>query len=453
MLFIFSQFVQALRRADVAVSPMETLDALQVIECIGLRDPILWRDALALSLAKSQSEKRIFAETFERFFAQGSLTEPPHTSVLSGLDRNQLVESVAQLDPAAGLIADMVVRNDDARFIQRIRARGLDAAQDMTSLRDKRLLLRTLLRDLGVDSMHAADRNLRATAPDLAAGIGYVAQYVEEQAQAFVDLQYAIIRDPSGDKAIRHTATAGEIRSISPAYDGELNRLIEQLAQRLLRKHRDRKRTQASHRALDLRKMLRRSLAYDGHLMELSWQHKRLRPNKLFVLCDVSGSMARVARSFALLMLHLQSSLPRMRTFAFSNTLGEVTQALDCGRGLAARGAAIEQTLSAWGGGNTDYGAAFAEFSRLTGIEIDKRSTVIVLGDARCNQYDPRVHVFKKIAQRSRRVIWLNPEPREAWGSGDSEMHRYAAHCLYTQRVSRLDDLRRFADRLLTLNR
>jgi uncharacterized protein with von Willebrand factor type A (vWA) domain len=33
------------------------------------------------------------------------------------------------------------------------------------------------------------------------------------------------------------------------------------------------------------------------------------------------------------------------------------------------------------------------------------------------------------LSQRCKRIIWLNPEYRSAWGTGDSDMYRYAPFC------------------------
>jgi hypothetical protein len=48
-------------------------------------------------------------------------------------------------------------------------------------------------------------------------------------------------------------------------------------------------------------------------------------------------------------------------------------------------------------------------------------------------------------------VIWLNPEPRENWGEGDSEMSRYAPHCFRVWRLGSLADLTRVAESLVSL--
>ena len=85
--------------------------------------------------------------------------------------------------------------------------------------------------------------------------------------------------------------------------------------------------------------------------------------------------------------------------------------------------------LHQYGQGSTDYGGALAELERLTLNEIDHRTTVLILGDARSNYGDPGDRSLKRVHERARRVLWLNPEPRSFWNTGDSEMRKLAAGC------------------------
>ena len=140
--------------------------------------------------------------------------------------------------------------------------------------------------------------------------------------------------------------------------------------------------------------------------------------------------------------------LPNVRAFAFSSQLGEIT---DVFRSRASE-EAIEATLFRWGRGNTDYGRAFLDFRSLCGNEIDRRSTVIVVGDGRNNDYNPEIGVFKQISTRAKSTYWLNPEPAADWTDGDSEMRRFAPLCTRVDLCDRLSHIERFTDRLLAVN-
>jgi len=85
--------------------------------------------------------------------------------------------------------------------------------------------------------------------------------------------------------------------------------------------------------------------------------------------------------------------------------------------------------------------------------QLDHRSTVIFLGDARGNYFDPRVDILRNISQRVKQVFWLNPETRDTWGEGDSVMRAYAPFCLRVDGCNQLHDIERFADRLLAVAR
>jgi uncharacterized protein with von Willebrand factor type A (vWA) domain len=54
---------------------------------------------------------------------------------------------------------------------------------------------------------------------------------------------------------------------------------------------------------------------------------------------------------------------------------------------------------------------------------------LLVLGDARNNRLPPRADVLRAIAERVQRVVWLVPEPRVRWDTGDSVLGLYAPAC------------------------
>jgi uncharacterized protein with von Willebrand factor type A (vWA) domain len=142
-------------------------------------------------------------------------------------------------------------------------------------------------------------------------------------------------------------------------------------------------------------------------------------------VCDVSGSVAQVSRFLLLFLYSMSEVLPKVRSFAFSTQLGEVT---DWFQSKPAE-EALALTMKTWGMGSTDYGGSLTELERLTEADLDHRTTVIILGDARSNYGDPGAQALRRIHERVKRVIWLNPEPRSFWNIGDSAMQKLAASC------------------------
>ncbi len=189
-------------------------------------------------------------------------------------------------------------------------------------------------------------------------------------------------------------------------------------------------------------------MRYEGTIVDLAWKATRVDRPKVFAICDVSGSVAQYARFMLMFLYSVEEVLPGVRAFAFSSDLGEVTD-LFRREGIDE---AIAQTLLDYSGGSTDYGQAFEDFIRLALDDVDKRSTIIILGDARNNYGEPRTDLLKTLYDRSRRLIWLNPEPRASWGGGDSEMRRYRAYCSQAEVCNSLVHLERVVSNLLRIS-
>lgn len=439
-----TQFVRSLRNADVPVSPAETLDAVDVMSFVGVDDRDLLKNALALTLAKSVDEKNQFNDAFERFFGQLAFQVPVQQSMTKGVELDAFIEDIKQFLPS-DLVETLghVMRDERdvlALKIQRAAAElGLSSIQ---SLREKAFFERQLGEALALQTMSASSGGPNSGL------LRYLQQYVRNEVHEYVTGQYRLHVDPTGKKALIEAALRGNLNHIPLDYHNKVRSVVERLAQKLSREYR-RKRRQDHRGVLDLKRTLRKNMAYDGTTFDLRWKRIRKEQAEVFVVCDVSNSVARIARFLLLFLYELVDVLPRVRAFAFSSQLGEVTEVF----AKRSTEVAVNEALFTWGNGNTDYGRAFHDFRHLAGNDFTSRSTLIVLGDARSNYYDPAVEVFKELSGRAKNVFWLNPETREQWTEGDSEMRRYAPFCTRIDLCSRLSDIERFASRLLTATR
>lgn len=194
----------------------------------------------------------------------------------------------------------------------------------------------------------------------------------------------------------------------------ELRRSVQPLSRKLATRLAARRR-RAARGQIDLRRTLRRSLSTGGvPLRPVYRRHRPARP-ELVLLCDVSGSVAGFASFTMLLVQALQDQFSKVRVFAFVNRTDEVTELADL----------AEAKVSGWHG-SSDYGAALGEFTDRYLDAVGPRASVLILGDARTNGWDPNLPALKLIAARARRVYWLNPEQRALWSTGDSAAGEYA---------------------------
>jgi uncharacterized protein with von Willebrand factor type A (vWA) domain len=186
-------------------------------------------------------------------------------------------------------------------------------------------------------------------------------------------------------------------------------------------------RRRARRGQLDLRRTLRQNMATDGMLFRTSWKRQKIERPKVMAICDVSGSVASVARFLLLFLYSMHEVMAGLRAFAFSNRLVEVSDILERNDIEPA----IAEILRTIGFGSSDYGASLEDFENGWLGLLDRQTSVIIMGDGRGNYTNPRTDILEAIAKRCKRVIWLNPEPESLWGSGDSDMPRYRPYCHY----------------------
>ncbi|MFY9927883.1 MAG: VWA domain-containing protein [Streptosporangiaceae bacterium] len=223
-----------------------------------------------------------------------------------------------------------------------------------------------------------------------------------------------------------------------------LDPLTRRLGGRLAAKRRQRRRG-----TLDFRRTVRRSLSTGGVPVRPAFRKPHPAKPELFVLADISGSVATFAGFTLQLMYAMRSQFSRVRSFVFVDGMDEVTDVLqrapdvvEVSRQLNAAGSGV------WLDGRSDYGHALTSFWDAWGAEVRRRTTVIVLGDARTNYHDPCEGALKAVSQRAGHVFWLNPEARNVWNSGDSVIARYQPFCDSVRECRNLRQLRAFIEDL-----
>jgi uncharacterized protein with von Willebrand factor type A (vWA) domain len=223
-----------------------------------------------------------------------------------------------------------------------------------------------------------------------------------------------------------------------------LQPLSRKLAVRLARKRRHGRKG-----PLDFRATMRRSLSTGGVPIEPRFRHPRPAKPEIFVIADISGSVASFARFTLHLVYAISSQFSKVRSFVFVDGIDEVTRFFEGVVDPAEAVARINTEADViWVDGHSDYGHALTEFHRRWGDQVTSRSSIMVLGDARNNYHASGSWVLEDLQAKARHVYWLNPEPRDYWGSGDSIVGEYAAHCDDVVECRTLRQLERFVGNL-----
>ena len=139
--------------------------------------------------------------------------------------------------------------------------------------------------------------------------------------------------------------------------------------------------------------------------------------------------------------------VPNLHSYAFSARLKDIGPLLSDDLGRFDQ--SMDRVMKEVGWGSTDYGQALSDLKVDHWSVIDRQTTIIVLGDGRSNYGDPRMDLFEEAAARAKRVVWLNPESKALWGTGDSEMHRYRSYCTVVSYLATLKHLERAVDDVL----
>ena len=147
------------------------------------------------------------------------------------------------------------------------------------------------------------------------------------------------------------------------------------------------------------------------------------------------------------LLYAMQDQISKTHSFAFIDHLEYISPDFAVHEANEAVGEVLARMPSGYY--NTDFGNSLDNFSQDYMDTIDSRTTFIVVGDGRNNYNDPRLDLFNRIARRSRRTIWLTPEAPTLWGSGDSDMLKYAPNCDVILNANTLAQLTKAVDKLL----
>ncbi|MEW6268108.1 MAG: VWA domain-containing protein [Thermodesulfobacteriota bacterium] len=465
------EFAALLRRHGLRISPAESLDALSALDSTGVPTRAVVKDVLRATMVKRASDLPAFDELFDLYFsalgeAIRESTEQAAEAVAGSLaDYQKLLEQLEELlqrrrEQGQDLseLAKALLRHDDGTLERRMRE-AAESARPGSGERSKQegqmghalgeqLRLGDVVRELeglsdqleqlGVDGETAA--KLREL---IKRRLADLADLIKRAARLEAARDKPQPRDATGLKTLAEKSfyylTEDEIRRMKEA--------VTRLAQRL--KHVvSIKRERAKRGKFDLQRTLRHNTQYGGVPFDVQFDRRKKNRPQIVVLCDVSDSVRNVSRFMLQFVYSLQDLYSKVRSFIFVSDVGEVTklfeeneinQAID----LSLRGDVINVFA------HSDFGRAFKSFHRDHLAAINRRTTVIVLGDARNNYNLPQEWVLRDIQRKAKQVIWLNPENKTTWGFGDSEMDRYMAFCDVVEECRNLNQLYRVIDRLV----
>ena len=493
-----ANFIRALRNSEVRISTAETLDAFNAVELCGYEDRAFLKRSLSLVLSKTIDEKDTFDACFDQFFsfkdvageratgADGSQDDESEdaeggdgegggaggdpddrkTQASSGKNKKKKSKSKkpnslnnpededqdlgpGAMSDASSTLGQQLMNNSKVELsVATAQAGEAVNLQEIQVFTQKGLYTRRIMEEMGLADLNREIRDLRDSGPipnrRLGQELSRRRDWLREQVRDYVEKQFLLHADVTGRRLREELLRKVKLSNVEQRSFRLIQEIVFKMAKKLVALHSRRKKV-FKRGALNVPRTLRHNMSYDGAIFDLHWKSVKVDRPKVFAICDVSGSVANYARFMLMFLYSIEEVMPKVRSFAFSSDLAEVTD-------LFSRNNledAIAKTLRDYSGGSTDYGQALADFKKLCLDDIDNRTTIIILGDARNNFGDPRTDIMKELYDRAKRVIWLNPEPRSSWNVGDAEMKKYSAYCHQADECNSLMHLERIVGNLL----
>jgi uncharacterized protein with von Willebrand factor type A (vWA) domain len=416
-------FCEELRREGLSVGTSEILDAFEALRTVPWTEPADFREAMATTLAKSQEDRRVFELLFERFFFRAAEAEALRQGI--GEQRRYGGEGEVDLEELREAIRQAIAEGNDGemRDLARLAIAAFGRGGEGSGVVG--VDVQRIRRTLGLQTPGRTD----------AEGDGEPLTLDRESLNQFErhlrrELERALIERTDRLPPSRPLAELDRALPTSPAQDlASVHRAVAQLKRRLATLgHEQRGRRKST--VVDVRRTMRASLETGGVPLRLKHRPRRPRRPEIYVLCDVSTSVTSASVFFLSVLHALHDSFRKLRSFVFIERISEVTDTFERERDFRH----ISERISREGGvadvsGYTDYGRVWLEFEEEISEDLDPRSTVIVLGDARTNGREPHAETFARVAERAGRTFWLNPEPRLYWNYGDSVMAAYERYC------------------------
>ena len=475
ILELLNGFIVELRAVGLPVSLTENLDALEAVKHIPIGDRESFKYALGATLVKHYNHWKAFETVFEVYFSlRGKEYTIGEDGELLDLESGELDDAETGDQQGAGgggenlspeelaeMLFQSLLRGDSQmmRGVARQAVRRFAGMEPGRPVGGTYYLYRTL-RNLDLDKVlerllqqaqhthgEASELDQRLWRDEYQQRIDQLQMEIEAEirrrlvADRGVEAMAKTLRKPLPEDVDFMHASREEMANLRKA----IYPLTRKLAARLQRKRRHGRRG-----PLDFRRTVRASLSYGGVPLEPKFRNPNPHKPEIFVIADISGSVAAFARFTLHLVYAISGQFSKVRSFVFIDGLDEVTSYFE---GVEDINEAVHRVNTeadvVWVDGHSDYGHALGVFWQEYGSDVGPRTSVMILGDARNNYHAAESWIISEMQDKARHVYWLNPEPRSYWDTGDSIVGEYAQHCDGSFEVRNLRQLEAFVEHLV----
>jgi uncharacterized protein with von Willebrand factor type A (vWA) domain len=458
------EFAGVLRRNGIRVSLSENMDAFRALQLIGIRDPLLFRNALRTTLVKRAGDLKPFDELFDFYFLGiGQALDAVDRRIMEelGLTPEQFQEMLEQiqrlLKEMEGDLSELTkaLLSHNRGELERLLKDAVEREMENGTPDSFRFTPYTrMAARLQLDRTQSEIERFKAMLQLLGeAGedLQRVMRYLDERMRDLNRLLRAIIQQEQRKKGFepKDSSQRSSLMDKSFAFYTEddirrMNDAVSRLAQRLKNRLSVR-RKKATRGRFDIKKTLRKNLQYGGVPFNVQLDRRKKTKPQVMVLCDISDSVLNASRFMLQFVYSIQDLYAKVRSFVFVAEIGEVTKLFEENDIQTAVEAALKgDVIDVFS--HSNFGRAFEQFYKNFFAAVNSKTTVLIIGDGRNNYNRSNDWVLREIQQKAKQLIWLNPESRMTWGIGDSEMPRYAPYCHVAEECRSINQLYKIVD-------
>ncbi len=461
------EFARLLRQAGVKTSISEVLDCLRGLQCLNMDRDTFYHTLLA-TLVKDQADYRVFAKLFEYFFApdyyghkltvtgQADLQEakpaccgdnmPGNGDKSTGLGQSNMRAGI----PTGDRLVQIIKLGNPEMMAQAVS----EAVARLGPLEEKHLDMTETIKQVKIFlewHMGVNRLELMFDQVDEETWLKWQSRLADMEERLQREVEKSLLAT-FGERALGILLTRENLNQLAfyqlaKPQVAEMRKKISKFAHRLASRASFREK-RAKRGRIDLQGTIRKSMATGGVPVKPAFKDRKPSKPELVVLCDISGSVRLFSEFMLQLVYSIQSRFVHVRSFVFVDTVDEVTAYF---RNREVAEAICEMYNQAFFSktGFSNYGDAFIDFFEKHGNILNKKTTLIILGDARNNYHRDHADYLARISGLVKKIIWLNPEPPEKWEREDSILHIYGQFCHQVFECRNLSQLEWVAGKIL----
>lgn len=445
---IIADFAGDLKKAGLNISISEITDALKALDTFGISEEKKFYHILKATMLKDEDDREIFDLVYNLHF-KANTSSPQYSLPQSSCHKGDIpLKGTAGMSDKAKSFYGAILNQDNEAI-----AAAVEEAIDNTDL--STLNLEELLRQAKV--------TLSWFMIDNALALNDRSEEREALKKLEKDLRFTIAQKAAAEiDTAAETILADEnlwekdFDALSAEQIKAMEKKIEKLGRKLGSRYSYRLHP-GKRGIINMRKVLAETAKRGYPTDKMHYLTKIRNKPSLIILCDISGSMAQFSSFFLQLVYAMEKRFQDIQSYLFIDNIVEAKfprQSNNPGSAIAA--AILEAYVPRTGRtdqhctttGVSDYGKAFHHFLAKFGDVLNTGKTVLILGDAKNNWFPSNKENIRAIKEKSKEIIWLNPQPRETWDKEDSVIGDYAPYCKTVKECRNLRQLTEIAETL-----